>query len=412
MNLVIALEHRFFRTPDGSYWSETLYPRPFWSRYLSVFSQLGILARVHDTPTKSESWKRVDGDRVSFVPIPAYVGPSAFLLSFLRVRAAVQNAGLDRSAVILRVPGMIASVVSSCLERGRPYGVEVIGDPLDVFSRHAVSHPLRPFFRWWFTRTLKRQCQEAACSLYVTDHALQDRYPPGTSKGGLSASGIPQEHLSVGASDADLQDPAFVNSVADTRQGERFRLIHVGTLEVLYKAPDVLLGALARCVAEGLNGELVMIGDGRERPRMERLAQRLRVADRVKFLGQLPAGEAVRRELDTSDLFVLPSRQEGMPRALIEAMARGLPCIGTTVGGIPELLPDVALVPRNDVNSLAAKILQFARDPKLRAALARMNLTAARRYHESILQPKRVAFYERLRDITEAWRKIRSERQR
>jgi len=430
MNVTIALEHRFLRTPDGSYWSETLYPRAFWSRYLSVFDRVIILARVHDAPTKRESWQRVDGDRVSFAPIPAYVGPSAFLLSLRGVREAVRQAGLERTAVILRVPGMISSVVSSTLQDGQPYGVEVIGDPREVFSRRAMSHPLRLFFRSWFTRTLKRQCQKAACSLYVTERVLQTRYPPGTrysagthyppgtSKPGQSTQGRWEEHFSVGASDADMQDDAFVDSISEKiasagakaeadRAGRRFRLIHIGTLEVLYKAPDVLLAALARCVARGLDAEVVIIGDGRERVRMERLAQRLGLADRAKFLGLLPAGEAIRRELDRSDLFVLPSRTEGMPRALIEAMARGLPCIGTSVGGIPELLPEVALVPRDDINSLAAKILQLAGDSKLRMSLAEMNLAAARRFHESLLQPKRLAFYQCVRTATEAWRKAR-----
>ena len=75
MNLILALDHRFLRTPDGSYWSTTLYPYAFWSRYLGVFDRMSILARVHDAPTKLDSWKRVDGDQVSFVPVPAYVGP-------------------------------------------------------------------------------------------------------------------------------------------------------------------------------------------------------------------------------------------------------------------------------------------------------------------------------------------------
>jgi glycosyltransferase involved in cell wall biosynthesis len=407
MNLILALDHRFLRTPDGSYWSATLYPYAFWSRYLSVFDRVSILARVHDTPTKIDSWKRVDGDRVSFASVPAYVGPWQFVQSYYRVRRAIRRADLETSAILLQLPGMVPSMVASRLRPVRPFGIEVIADPYDAFSRHAASHPLRPFLRWWSTRVLKRQCLEAACSLYVTEHALQNRYPPTPG------------HFSVSASDADMQDAAYIDSIAapadpasaentggaDTRRGARFRLIHVGTLEALYKAPDVLVAAFAQAVGQGLDGELAMIGDGRERPRIEGLAQRLGMGERVKFLGQLPGGDEIRRQLDASDLFVLPSRQEGMPRAMIEAMARGLPCIGTRVGGIPELLPDVALVPRNHVDALAAKILQFARDPKLRAEMARMNLRAARRYHESIMQAKRVPFYEHLAAITREWQK-------
>jgi glycosyltransferase involved in cell wall biosynthesis len=395
MKLILALEHRFIRTPDGSYWSTTLYPRSFWERYLTVFDRMSILARVHDSATKLDSWKRVDGAGVSVVPIPAYIGPWQYLRNFRGVRTAIKQAGLEQSAVLLRVPGMIPSVVLSCLRAGHPFGVEVVGDPYDSLSKHAVSHPLRPFFRWWFTRNLKRQCKRAACSLYLTEHALQKRYPPA------------QDRLSVSASESDLNDDAFVANSDNIglRPGRRFRLIYVGTLEVLYKSPDILVAAFAKAVAQGLDAELAMVGDGRERPGIENLTQKLGVRDRVSFLGQLPGGEAIRRQLDASDLFVLPSRQEGLPKAVIEAMARGLPCISTPVGGIPELLPDLALVQPNDVEALTAKILEFARDPKLRADMAQMNLAAARRYHESILQPKRIPFFERLAALTQGWQK-------
>ena len=76
-------------------------------------------------------------------------------------------------------------------------------------------------------------------------------------------------------------------------------------------------------------------------------------------------------------------------------MARGLPCIGSTVGGIPELLSDDAMVEPGDVAALTAKILQFAKNPELRRAMAQKNLETARRYHEKTLQPKREAFYKR-----------------
>src|SRR5262249_38763932 len=158
----------------------------------------------------------------------------------------------------------------------------------------------------------------------------------------------------------------------------RFAIIFVGTLEVPYKAADVLLAAFARCLRSGLDAGLTIVGDGRLRPQLERLAQSLSVNDRVRFLGPIPAGGPVREELDASDLFVLPSRVEGLPRAMVEAMARGLPCIGTSIGGMPELLPREALVKPGDAEELAAKILELASSPAQRAEWARNNLAKAR----------------------------------
>ena len=107
-----------------------------------------------------------------------------------------------------------------------------------------------------------------------------------------------------------------------------------------------------RLVERGLDVRLTLIGDGKFREPLESLAGELHVAERVTWLGQLPAGEAIRRELDEADLFVLPSRTEGLPRAVVEAMARGLPCIASRVGGIPELLADENLIAAGDVAAL------------------------------------------------------------
>ncbi len=413
MQLTIALEQRFYRTPDGQYWTASLYPRSFWSRYLAVFDGLKILARVHEASSVAETWKRVDGSGVSFAAIPAYVGPWNFVRSVRHVRTAVARGVADDSAMLLRVPGLVATLASSAMRTGRPYGVEVVGDPYDVFSPGANSHPFRPFFRWWFSRTLKAQCRRAACSLYVTEQALQRRYPPAAQR----AKGVPEqygENFSIGVSDVELDDAAFaadsdlspcVPPPANARGKGRFRIVFVGTLEAGYKGFDVLVAAFAQCARAGLDAELTIIGTGRQKSVFESLARRLAVSDRLTFLGSLPAGEPIRRRLDASDVFVLPSRQEGLPRALVEAMARGLACIGTRVGGVPELLPECAVVAPGDADELAGRILEFAANPTRRAELGAQNLATARRYHEDILQPRRIAFYQRLRDLTVAWQR-------
>lgn len=407
MELTIAIEQRFFRTPNGEYWTESLYPHPFWSRYLAVFDGVKILARVHDAPAPVESWKRVDGDGVSFAAIPGYVGPWDFARRSRQVRAAISRAVADDSATLLRVPGLISMLAYSAMRQRRPYGVEVVGDPCEVFSSGVNSHPLRPFFRWWFSRGLKAQCKRAACNLYVTERTLQSRYPPGIRRSQVLLGGSGHD-LAVGVSDVELPDLAFVADAALPRRlnvGVRFRVAFVGMLEVGYKGLDVLLTALANCVQAGLDAELTIIGSGRQMPAYRSLANSLGLSDRVMFLGSLASGDTVRKQLDASDLFVLPSRVEGLPRALVEAMARGLPCVGSRVGGVPELLPQHAMVTPGKPDELAARILEIAASPELSARLAAENLAAARRYHENILQPKRAAFYRSLRELTAAWQR-------
>ena len=180
MNLLIALEQRFARSPDGAIWTDSVYARRFWDRYLAVFDRVRILARVQDVEVShvQQNWKRVDGDRVSLTAVPFYVGPLGFAKGYLAIRRAIAAALAPDEAVILRVPGTIGTIAAGILRaRGQPFSLEVVGDPWEGFGPSANHHPLRPLFRLQSAYELKRQCRRARVVLYVTQQALQARYP-------------------------------------------------------------------------------------------------------------------------------------------------------------------------------------------------------------------------------------------
>ncbi len=392
MNLVVSIEHRFDRTPDGAVWTQTMFACPFWSRYLAVFDHVRVVARLRAVEAVPETWQRADGDGISFAALPFYIGPWQYLRQRQRLTAAAVAAVGPADAVIFRAPSTIAGQIEPALRRaGHPYGVEVLGDPYDVFAPGAVRHPLRPFFRWWSPKRLRRLCAGAAATGYVTEHALQRRYPP--------ASGS----FTTYYSDVELSEGTFVATPRAPRHEGPYTLVTVGSLAQMYKAPDVQIDAVAQLVKEGLDLRLVLIGDGKHRPELEGRAAALGMAERVIFRGQLTAGAAVRAELDAADIFCMPSRTEGMPRALIEAMARGLPCIGSTMGGIPELLPAEDMVPPGDVAALANIIRAVVTDPQRMARMSARNLAHAHTYGEDELRARRTNFYRALRERTEAW---------
>ena len=274
---------------------------------------------------------------------------------------------------------------------GHPYAVEVVGDPYDVFAPGVVKHPLRPVFRRLFFRHLRRQCGNAHACSYVTERKLQLRYPPG------------RDSFSTHYSSIELPSEAITKTARQFDPSKnRFSIVHVGSFSQLYKAPDVLIDAVARCNRGGMNIRLVMIGDGRTRPVLESRPAAKELGDRLRFLGQLPAGKAIRDELDKADLFVLPSRTEGLPRAMIEAMARGLPCIGSTVGGFPELVVAEDLVPPDDMQALAQKIQDVLTDNDRMKRMSRRNLEKAREYGNDVLHARRTAFYQHIKDVSRA----------
>jgi glycosyltransferase involved in cell wall biosynthesis len=394
MNVLISCEQHFDRSPDGSVWTDGQFPYRFWTRYLSVFDSVRVFARMRHLTVTPEGFQRADGDRVSFLDAPDYAGPQQYLWRMAKVSAAAARALDGAEAMILRAPGL----TGRCLESqdrgaGRPYAVEVVADPHDVFSPGAVRHPLRFFFRWWFARTLRRQCVRACAAAYVTRGALQRRYPPASRA------------YSTYYSDVELPKEAFLKAPRGAGPNGVARLVFVGTLAQLYKAPDVLIDAVNVCAGQGAAFELVIIGSGKHRAELEMRATAAGLGSRVRFLGQLTTAEAVRSELDRADLFVLPSRQEGLPRAMVEAMARALPCIGSTVGGIPELLDSDDLVPPNDVPALARKIRETTADPARMARMSARNLARAREYCPEALCQRREAFYQSVREQTEAWRR-------
>jgi glycosyltransferase involved in cell wall biosynthesis len=391
MKVSVASEQRFHRLPDGSVWTQTQYGLGFWKRYLDVFDHVRCLARVLDVTELRGDWHRADGPGVSFAAVPYYVGVRAFARRWRHIRRSVGAASRPGDAFILRAPGNVSALVWRHLAAARyPYGVEVLGDPYAAFAPGAVRHPLRGPMRWHLWRQLRRQCANASAASYVTGQVLPDRYP---SRGPV-----------VVASDIELPDEGIVTT---PRRFERIpvpvKLVFVGSLEQYYKAPDILIRALASCLARGMDLRLTMVGEGRNRAELERLAVTSGCADRIQFAGHLPAGGPIDAELDRSDLFVLPSRSEGLPRAVLEAMARGLPCIGSDAGGIPELLPADAIVPRGNVRALADKICEIARDPRRMTQLAATNLERIQAYRSVVLLERRVGFYREVRRATDAW---------
>ena len=139
----------------------------------------------------------------------------------------------------------------------------------------------------------------------------------------------------------------------------------VGRLTAV-KDQETLIRAVAECVRQGERLFLVLLGEGDLRADLEALCERLGIAENVRFTGWQPD---VARLMVTCDLFCLPSRNEGMGKVLVEAMALGKPIVASDVGGIPDLVrsgENGLLVPVGDVTAWAQAIRELVRNPDLR----------------------------------------------
>ncbi len=169
--------------------------------------------------------------------------------------------------------------------------------------------------------------------------------------------------------------------------------LFIGELRPI-KGVDVLLKALAQLHAEGLAARLVIVGDGPDRGMLEGLARELGIAGHVRFTGAMMAAEA----WPLGHVVVVPSRAESFPYVVLEAQAAGRPVIATRVGGIPEMLPEADMVPRENAAALAARMRQALQnlEAETEAAIARITALKARFSVEAMAR-NILDFYARIR---------------
>jgi len=185
-----------------------------------------------------------------------------------------------------------------------------------------------------------------------------------TTADALAEYGVPAERITIARPGTDR-----VSSAPRRTEGP-VALLAVGSL-VRRKGYDVLIEALATLI--DIPWHLTIVGDARDPATAEQLSAAIdqyKLGPRTSLLGAVTASRLA--ELyPLSDLFVLPSRYEGFGMAYAEAIAHGLPVVGTTAGAIPEVVPETAgvLVPPGDAAALAAALRRLIESPKARAQL-------------------------------------------
>ncbi len=400
MKIVVALEEHYQEYQGKLYSIITGYER-FWHRYRKVFDEVVILARVtpkDEMPTCPEA----TGPGVTFCPLPDFWGPWQYLKCRGQVKEAIEKAVESADVCMIRIPGTIGTVAWNHLQKLRqPYGVEVVGDPYDVFSPGSFKSFTRPFFRWLYARNQRRQCAGASTAAYVTATAMQKRYPP---RPGVFTTNYSSVELPDAAILTDLSARVARASTIPQRlagKGEPVRIGFIGTFAQLYKAPEIHIAAAAKIIKAGHNVVFDMVGEGQYLDQMKDLARQLGVADRVIFRGKILGGGPIFDFLDTVDIFLNVSRQDGPARALIEAMSRGCAGVGSTVGGIPELLDEPFLVPPDQPEALASKILEVLQDGPRVVEQSKHNVEVAKRYSRSVLDARRFQHYTALRAVVE-----------
>lgn len=392
--LLVACDAHLYRMPDNSYWCGAVYDYGFWERYLDVFDEVRVVSRVKDVDTLPSEMKRVDGKKVEVWDIPFFRGPKQLVKSFQMIQKKLRGAYSGCDAALFRMPSQTAQMAYWQLPYGMPFAGEIVANPHE--SAHAPSASLfRKMINRIISRQLKSFCMRANGVAYVTCNALQEQYPSRSILEGEN-----EYYFSSYYSTAALGDDAY----GSPRKYSGFKHLTVVmtclSMNTESKGERTFLSAVAAARQMGYNIQAKIIGDGTLRKEFEDYAESLGIRDHVVFTGLLRSPHTLRRELLDADLFVFPTQSEGLPRGMIEAMALGLPVLSTPVGGIPELIQSQYLFDPMDGMSFAEEICRLFNSPRELETMSSQNYHSSLDFRNSILQSRRVLFYQKLLNLT------------
>lgn len=359
-----------------------------FQRYTTIANNIAVAIR---TKKLKEEEKTIQLSKITISPFRVYDVPDINSLRGLfkrrKARKIIKQAVFESDYIVARLPSMIGNIAIDYAKKyDKPYLTEVVGCPWDTFLNHSFKGKLLAPYMYLAT---KNRVKNSRYVVYVTNSFLQKRYPTNGN--------------SVSCSDVTLKE--FNKSVLDNRinrinHAQTNDKVIIGTLanvNVRYKGQQYIIQALSELKKQGItNFEYQLVGAG-DQNFLESIAKKHNVSNQIKFLGPLLHNE-VFEWLETIDIYAQPSRTEGLPRALIEAMSQGLPTIGANTGGIPELLEDKVLFSntKKNIQEICAILLSFDKDKMIEQA--KINYKESKKYDKKIIDKRRKEFFIEFRE--------------
>lgn len=368
-------------------------------RYLRCFDSVNVVFRVQIVKSEAELGKfkhKVVDERIHMQYFPFFQGPQQFAKQIFKARKAARQAVQDCDMAILRLPSTTAFAVWLACKGHMPYATEIVFDCFDAYNSD-ISLPNKII--WSILHKMQvNACSNAIGVACVTAHYLQQHYFP------RSASAPTSNYSSI-----ELPEE-FLYEARKFPRKEQFTIVHTAN-QVQYqsrKGHNELIEALAIVRQHGINAKILFVGEDYQNgiARLKELAKSCGVQEFVEFPGFVSRSQ-LRDILIHSDLAVLPTKAEGLPRVIIEAMALGLPCITTPVSGNPELIDRDFLVEYSDVEGQARKITALLTDKQLYENVSKTNFERSKEYTAGVLNARRTAFYNSLISIASNINKLR-----
>ena len=351
----------------------------YWNkRYLNVFDEITVIGRRIDSDSSPVGHMvQSDTDKVSFKCLRE-VSRFKRLFNVAKEKKFIRDAIADCDVVIC----MSWWGVSVYKKMRKPYMIEVINCTWDSYWNHSLLGKIVAIPCFLMQR---RAIYNAPFVLYVTKFFLQNRYP---TKG-----------KNVGVSDVDLKN-GISNSVLENRlnrismlRKDKFIIGTAAGVDVAFKGQKYVIKALSILKSKGIDNVEYQLAGGGDQRFLKKYAQKMMVENQVVFLGPV-SHDDIFNWFDNLDCYIQPSFQEGLPRSVVEAMSRGLPCIGSDAGGIPELIDKSLICKRKSKdysNQIATKIESLITGDM--SNIAKQNFEKSKEFLPELLIEQRKNFY-------------------
>ncbi len=360
------------------------FPYKVWERYLKVFSELTVIGR------------RGQGDDIPLEKLILSSGPSVQFktvpnLSSLRGKMTQKRKAIEiiryqleqSDALIARLPSELGTLtVSIAKQLNIPYLIEVVGCGFNAYW-HYGSLLGKLYAPISYIKT-KRTVRKSKYTIYVTKKYLQERYP----------SFGEQENISNVEISPTKQEVLEKRLKVTKNFKNKLRIGTIANIDIKYKGVHIAIDAMKIIKDKGYDFEYHILGNGNKNHYSKQIKNH-DLEKHIIFAGSLSSREEVNNWLDQIDIYVQPSLTEGLPRAVIEAMNRGCPCVCTNVGGIPELISEEYLVYKNNPKQLATQIIKLIKNKKKCEEQSILNFENSKSYYNDKLEDKRIKFLQK-----------------
>ncbi|BBB90121.1 MAG TPA: glycosyltransferase family 4 protein [Methylomusa anaerophila] len=368
--------------------------RALWKRYLECFQEIIVATRRREVESIVDKKLAVANcEHVFFEPVYYYNQGSNLIFKYDKIKNQIKTVLEKTDCAIIRLPSIIGLIAChEAIKMKKPWAVEVVGCTWDTYWNHGtIAGKIVAPVMYLLNR---HYIKKASHAIYVSEQFLQERYPAQGIQAGCSDVVLAEVSPDVLKARLDKIEQGFNNRPI------KFGL--VGSLNIAYKGHETAIKALAAVKTKIPPFKLRFLGGG-SGEKWQALAAKCGIADNVEFCGTLPSGEPVLNWMDDTDIYLIPSLQEGLPRALVEAMSRGCPALGARTGGIPELLPEECIHNRKDWEKLGKDIIRLVNDPDKLKQYATENFNTAKKYTNNLLDKRRSSFWMDFRQYVQQY---------